>query len=127
MTSARVIPFPAPAHATELRPPRLTFAGCCLWCGDRECVKPDCIGLHEISEWMVCSHCHGTGEGFKAEPKGCTCAFGLALVAPAIERRRELIPGKAAVIDEGHWSQYNHRTYGVTISAKVYAVTGDQA
>lgn len=123
MTAARVIPFPAPDHGAELRPPRLTFAGCCLWCGETDCVKPDCVGLHDISVWAVCSHCHGTGEGFKAGPKGCTCAFGLALVAPALERRRNLVPGTTMhVVDRGHWSEYNHRTYGVVASGGGYAV-----
>lgn len=107
-----MVSFPV-RSAGPLRPPRLTFARMCIWCGGRDCDAPDCVQLHEVSEWVVCRHCHGTGEGFKAGPHGCTCAFGLVLVAPLIQRRRALIPGPNPLytVDEGHWSAYFHRKY----------------
>ncbi|WP_217999962.1 hypothetical protein, partial [Nocardia veterana] len=90
--ASNVVSFPV-RSAEPLRPPRLTFARMCIWCGARDCVAANCEELHQISEWVVCRHCRGTGEGFKAGPTGCTCAFGLVLVAPLIQRRRALITG----------------------------------
>lgn len=92
------------AEPEPLRPPRLTFAGSCLWCGDRGCSSSDCRQLHEKSQWDVCSWCDGTGEAFKSgQHRGCDCAYGLVLVAPQIQRRREVVPG-INVVDKGHWS-----------------------
>jgi hypothetical protein len=68
----------------------------------------------------VCAHCDGSGEGFRAEPKGCTCAFGLVLVAPMVQRRR----GSVVIADE-HWSTYNQRMYSsVEVPAVYEAVSG---
>ncbi|MFQ6230533.1 hypothetical protein [Nocardia sp. NPDC002869] len=94
-----------------VRPPRLTFARRCVWCGELDCLHPDCIALHDVSVWAVCRQCDGTGLAFSG-PQGCTCAFGLMHTAPAVQR----VIGYARktgepVIEEGHWSSYNDRNY----------------
>ncbi|KZM69670.1 hypothetical protein [Nocardia terpenica] len=120
MSTAVVIPLPV--RRSESLPPRMTFANRCIWCGDYDCANTNCIALHGISEWVVCAHCHGTGEGFRSESKGCTCAFGLALVAPDIERRRNLPGTGLHQIDYGHWSAYNHLAYGVIAEREDFTV-----
>ncbi|MET9026241.1 hypothetical protein ABZW96_11540 [Nocardia sp. NPDC004168] len=96
--------------AEPLRPPRLTFARRCIWCGEADCQHPDCVALHEVSVWTVCRQCDGTGLAFSG-PQGCTCAFGLIHVAPAVHRVLG-VTGKGEVVTEsGHWSSYNDRTY----------------
>ncbi|KZM73823.1 hypothetical protein [Nocardia terpenica] len=127
MNSGTVIALPSRQDADVVRPPRLTFAGRCVYCGAIDCADANCIALHEISEWAVCGHCHGTGEGFRSESKGCTCAFGLALVAPEIERRRNLPGTGLHQIDEGHWSSYNHITYGVPVVREGFTVRAGKA
>lgn len=44
-----------------LRPSRLNFAGCCIYCLSRDCVSARCVEQHERSEWVVCPDCGGTG------------------------------------------------------------------
>lgn len=53
------------------KPPRLNFAGACMWCGERDCRSPRCINLHVRSRWVVCDECGG--ESFCL----CTCVFGV--------------------------------------------------
>jgi hypothetical protein len=53
------------------KPPRLNFADACMWCGERGCQSPRCIGLHARSRWVVCDECGG--ESFCS----CTCVFGV--------------------------------------------------
>lgn len=69
---------------------------------------------------MVCVRSlWGNREGFKAGPTGCTCAFGLVLVAPQIQRRRHIV-GSFYVMDKGHWSAYNHATYAEPETVAAY-------
>ncbi|MEV6337196.1 hypothetical protein AB0M12_21055 [Nocardia vinacea] len=96
--------------AEPLRPPRLTFARRCVWCGELDCQHPDCIGLHEVSVWAVCRQCDGTGLAFSG-PQGCTCAFGLIHIAPAVQRVLYTTRRGEVVTEHGHWSSYNDRTY----------------
>ncbi|QBS42853.1 hypothetical protein [Nocardia sp. CS682] len=118
-----VQPVEMPERAPDpLRPPRLTFAGSCLWCGERGCRSSDCARLHEQSQWDICRGCDGTGELCKGgQHRGCDCAYGLALVAPKIQRRREVVPG-FTVTDEGHWSSGWH-DYHVSWDKKPSAYT----
>jgi hypothetical protein len=99
-----------PREAEVLRPPRLTFAGRCVWCGESGCADPECVQLHEVSEWRVCRQCDGTGLAFSG-PQGCTCAFGLVHVAPAVRRVLGVSAKGVLVTEVGHWSGYNERTY----------------
>ncbi|MEU6832993.1 hypothetical protein ABZ894_30470 [Nocardia beijingensis] len=96
--------------AEPLRPPRLTFARRCIWCGELDCQHPDCVALHEVSVWAVCRLCDGTGLAFSG-PQGCTCAFGLIHVAPAVHRVLGVTGKGEVVTEQGHWSSYNDRTY----------------
>lgn len=63
------------------RPPRLNFAGVCIWCGERECQSQSCVEAHARSRWMVCDLCHGLG----LCGCDCDCVFG-AVEAPRPER-----------------------------------------
>lgn len=65
--------------ATEVRPPRLTFAGWCLWCFGRACDSQICITRHHAATWEVCRHCDGVAVD-EATGEPCTCAFGLQVV-----------------------------------------------
>ncbi len=107
-----VISLPArSARPVEVvRPPRLTFAGRCIWCGIQDCQDTECVDLHEVSQWAVCRQCDGTGLAFSG-PQGCTCAFGLIHVAPAVSRLLGHSAKGEPVTEEGHWSSYNDRTY----------------
>ncbi|MCX4097301.1 hypothetical protein [Nocardia sp. alder85J] len=109
MSPAKLIPLPARAEAV-LRPPRLTFANRCIWCGIADCADPDCVALHEVSQWRTCRQCDGTGLAFSG-PQGCTCAFGLVHVAPVVRRRLRVSAKGVEVFEDGHWSGYNERTY----------------
>ncbi|MEU0873305.1 hypothetical protein [Nocardia brasiliensis] len=91
-----------------LRPPRTTFAGVCLWCDETDCVHPECIALHDVSVWRVCRFCGGSGQAFAnsfSSGGACSCAFGLALVAPIVYRLRPS-PGSRGSREVGHWSSY---------------------
>lgn len=107
--SGNVVSFPV-RSAGPLRPPRLTFARRCVWCGELDCQHPDCIALHDVSVWQVCRQCDGTGLAFSG-PQGCTCAFGLVHVAPAVQRVLGVTAKGETVTEQGHWSSYNDRTY----------------
>ncbi|MFB7722324.1 helix-turn-helix domain-containing protein [Nocardia sp. NPDC056100] len=60
----------------EFRPPRLTFAGVCMWCGRRGCNSRACIAQHLRSNWVVCSDCEGTLVNY-ADERPCGCVFGM--------------------------------------------------
>ena len=58
------------------RPPRLNFAGWCLWCVERWCDDQRCIDRHQRSTWDVCALCNGVGsDDLTSTP--CSCAYGL--------------------------------------------------
>ncbi|MFC9660813.1 hypothetical protein ACFVJ5_11290 [Nocardia sp. NPDC127606] len=108
--SATVIPLRRSQKATRqaLRPPRTTYAGVCIWCAEPDCEHPECVALHEISEWRVCRFCGGSGQAFSnslTSTGACSCAFGLALVAPMVYRLRPS-PGSRGSREVGHWSSY---------------------
>lgn len=63
------------ARGQELRPPRLTFAGMCIWCGQRGCDASECIAHHLRSQWAVCPECKGTLIHNADRLSGCV--FGL--------------------------------------------------
>ncbi|MGX1774459.1 hypothetical protein ACWIGW_20260 [Nocardia brasiliensis] len=46
--------------AETLRPPRLNFAGWCMYCLERECNSARCIATHAGSVWEVCERCGGS-------------------------------------------------------------------
>lgn len=60
------------------RPPRLSFAGVCIWCERRECRSGQCVRRHELTCWQVCPVCNGAPW---TRPGGCTCLYGLAEAA----------------------------------------------
>jgi hypothetical protein len=69
------------AEPTEIelvvtKPPRLNFAGVCLWCGERDCERRRCVELHAGSVWVVCDECNGFAAG------ECTCAHGVMEATP---------------------------------------------
>ncbi|MFD3428406.1 hypothetical protein [Nocardia fluminea] len=106
--SATVIPLRRTRKAQSLRPPRATFAGVCIWCEETDCFDPECIALHDLSVWRVCRFCGGSGQGFSnslSSSGSCSCAFGLALVAPMVYRLRP-DPGSRGSRESGHWSSY---------------------
>ncbi|MCP4227907.1 MAG: hypothetical protein GY773_31560 [Actinomycetia bacterium] len=43
------------------RPPRLNFAGYCIWCDERWCEEAECVERHTHSHWDVCDRCDGLG------------------------------------------------------------------
>jgi hypothetical protein len=75
-----------------VKPPRLNFAGRCLYCLERDCESPECEARYARSRWMVCPECDGR-EGDEASGLECRwCIFGVVEVAPlraegAAERR----------------------------------------
>jgi hypothetical protein len=76
------------ASRVATRPPRLSFAGVCVWCGERECESPWCIESHARSRWMVCPECGGEALcGCE-----CDCVFGV-VEAP----KREQASGRVQV------------------------------
>lgn len=62
------------------RPPRLNFAGFCIWCDDRWCDNERCIDRHPRSVWMVCDWCHGRGR-IEPDQFACGCSNGLTEAA----------------------------------------------
>jgi hypothetical protein len=72
------------------KPPRLNFAGVCLWCGERGCACRRCDELHARSQWVVCDQCGGFAE---AE---CACVHGVIEATP-IRRRGEALTAAAAL------------------------------
>ncbi len=58
------------------QPPRLNFAGWCMWCNQRWCNDQRCIDRHHRSTWDVCTYCDGIG-GDILSSTPCSCAFGL--------------------------------------------------
>ena len=65
------------------KPPRLTFAGVCIYCGVQGCRSTRCVAVHARSRWGVCDECDGQAliedEGGCCSP--CCCYFGLMEVA----------------------------------------------
>jgi hypothetical protein len=65
-----------------VKPPRLNFAGRCLYCLERDCRSPECEALYERSRWVVCPECDGR-EGDEASSIRCGwCTFGVVEIAP---------------------------------------------
>ncbi len=60
--------------------------------------------------WAVCRQCDGTGLAFSG-PQGCSCAFGLIHIAPAVQRVLYVTRRGEVEMEHGHWSSYNDRTY----------------
>ncbi|MEV4153676.1 hypothetical protein AB0J48_11690 [Nocardia salmonicida] len=107
--NAKVIPLHRSHTSTRqaLRPPRLTFAGVCIWCDEPDCVHPECVALHDVSVWRVCRFCGGSGQAFAntfGSGGACSCAFGLALVAPLVYRLRPEPGSRHGNREVGHWS-----------------------
>jgi hypothetical protein len=68
--------------AEAVKPPRLNFAGRCIYCMERNCKSPTCVTLYERSRWAVCPECDGR-EGDEASSLDCRwCIFGVVEVAP---------------------------------------------
>ena len=68
--------------AETVRPPRLNFAGRCIYCLERDCGSPDCEDLHKRSRWAVCPDCDGR-EGDEVTSTSCTsCVFGVVELVP---------------------------------------------
>jgi hypothetical protein len=72
------------------KPPRLNFAGVCMWCGEPGCRSRRCMRLHARSRWMVCDDCGG--ESFCL----CTCVFGVVEASPAGVAEPEAVPAAAS-------------------------------
>ncbi|NKY29544.1 hypothetical protein [Nocardia gamkensis] len=72
----------------ELRPPRLNFAGFCVYCLERSCERAGCIEKHARLVWQVCPDCGGT-EWVRGHidpdtaTERCFCIGGVCEVAPA--------------------------------------------
>ena len=65
-----------------VKPPRLNFAGRCLYCLERDCRSRECEALYERSRWVVCPECDGR-EGDEASSIRCGwCTFGVVEIAP---------------------------------------------
>ncbi|WP_029897791.1 hypothetical protein [Nocardia brasiliensis] len=89
-----------------LRPPRLNFAGWCMYCLERECNSARCIATHAGSVWEVCERCGGSEYvNGHIDPETavtrCNCFGGVVEsasrpVAEVIELRPE---SKAAVFE----------------------------
>src|SRR5947208_14020240 len=80
----------APATADRspvVRPPRLNFAGVCVWCGEPGCESPQCLEAHARSRWMVCDECGGLG----LCGCDCDCVFGV-VEAPAGDQVSGRVP-----------------------------------
>lgn len=79
MTAVITPPAAEPAAiAPVVRPPRITFAGVCIYCEQRDCVSQHCEQVHQRTRWDTCPDCDGIG----VAPHGaCHCAYGLAEVA----------------------------------------------
>jgi hypothetical protein len=68
--------------ADAVKPPRLNFAGRCLYCLERDCESPECEARYARSRWMVCPECDGR-EGDEASGLECRwCIFGVVEAAP---------------------------------------------
>lgn len=66
--------MPAQLTSIVVKPPRLNFAGYCLWCGEQRCQRARCISLHLASVWQVCIDCDGTMDGL--DGMRCESCFG---------------------------------------------------
>ena len=72
--------------ADAVKPPRLNFAGRCLYCLERDCDSPECEAMYARSRWAVCPECDGR-EGDEATSVPCGwCMFGV--VEAGAGRRR---------------------------------------
>lgn len=76
-----------PVGVDPRSPPRLNFAGFCVYCGDRECHAESCLKHHELSEWQVCNLCDGSGFD-KSTRLLCNCYGGLENMAYSMPCRR---------------------------------------
>ena len=83
--SSTLMARPAPEHTARVeavKPPRLNFAGRCIYCMERDCESPECVAMYEQSRWAVCPECDGR-EGDEASGLECRwCIFGVVEVAP---------------------------------------------
>ncbi|MFJ9367473.1 hypothetical protein ACIRRA_24040 [Nocardia sp. NPDC101769] len=68
------------------RPPRLTFADICIWCGQFGCTDSECVASHNDSTWRICPDCRGTAPGW------CMCAYGLVPTTSAVPDRPAWAP-----------------------------------
>ena len=65
-----------------VKPPRLNFAGRCLYCLARDCDSATCEARYKRSRWMVCPECDGR-EGDGVSGLRCEwCTFGVVEIAP---------------------------------------------
>jgi hypothetical protein len=64
------------------KPPRLNFAGRCIYCLERDCDSLDCEAKYARSRWAVCPDCDGR-EGDEVTSVICPlCVFGVVELAP---------------------------------------------
>ena len=64
------------------KPPRLNFAGRCIYCLDRDCDSSECEATYARSRWAVCPECDGR-EGDEVTSVPCqSCVFGVVELAP---------------------------------------------
>jgi hypothetical protein len=65
-----------------VKPPRLNFAGRCLYCLERGCESPKCKATYARARWGVCPECDGR-EGDELTSTPCNwCTFGVVELAP---------------------------------------------
>ena len=64
-------------HALVVAPPRLTFGGFCLYCGQQGCESARCIALYAASRWTLCDECNGSTTKPDTDSEPCGCAFGV--------------------------------------------------
>jgi hypothetical protein len=65
-----------------IKPPRLNFAGRCLYCLERDCDSSHCEAKHARSRWALCPECNGR-EGDEVTSVICPlCVFGVVELAP---------------------------------------------
>lgn len=75
--------------AEAVKPPRLNFAGRCIYCLERDCDSSECQARYARSRWGVCPECDGEGDEVTSVP--CQwCVFGVVELAPV---------GAAGVVD----------------------------
>lgn len=63
---------PFVVDVSVFRPPRLNFAGVCIWCGRVGCASRGCARRHERSWWGPCLECWAGLDGVD----GCICSPG---------------------------------------------------
>ncbi len=86
----------------ESRPNRLNYAGWCIYCDERNCRNPRCIGVHARSVWAVCDLCDGSEyvDWESTCMERCTCTGGLREVTSA-GKALSLVPDVAARVEGG--------------------------